>query len=195
MHVLHPFDAHRRRQIGDGLREVRRADDDDEEEDYDDDEDDKEDGYDEDDDDDEEASLRAPALMAVAAVGLVAYAGGTVGLYGHGETPIGLAAGYTHPHGGVQLHAAVNGAVLEGDTGQKLTLKALGFYDAFSSRIQPALGVGVQVDPSSDAGAAPSVSAGVAGNFRRIVVFGGFDVIQQTPEIGLSYNFRYGRSR
>lgn len=148
---------------------------------------------DEDDDDEEETSLRLPALGAVAAVGLVAYAGGTVGLYGRGDTPLGLAAGYTRPGGGLQLHAAVNDAVLSDDSGQKLTMKALGFYDVFSSPIQPAVGLGLQVDPQHEGGARPSASLGLAGNFGRIVLFGGVDVVQTTPEIGLAYNFRYSR--
>jgi hypothetical protein len=152
-------------------------------------------GSDDDDDEDDDTSLRLPALGAAAAVGLVAVAGGTVGLYGRGDTPLGLAAGYTRPGGGVQLQAAVNGAVLEGEDGQKLTVKALGFYDVFSAPVQPAAGLGVQVDPARDRDVAPSVSLGLAGNFGRIVLFGGVDLVQETPEIGLTYNFRHGRGR
>jgi hypothetical protein len=142
-------------------------------------------------DDDDDTSLRLPALGAAAAVGLVAVAGGTVGLYGRGDTPIGLAAGYTHPKGGVQLHAAVNPAVIEGGSHQKLTVKALGFYDVFSSFVQPAVGVGVQVSPARRRDVRPAVSFGVAANWKRIVLFGGVDVVQGTPEVGLTYNFRY----
>jgi hypothetical protein len=150
---------------------------------------------DEEDDEDDDTSLRLPALGAAAAVGLVAYAGGTVGLYGRGDTPFGLAAGYTRPGGGIHLQAAVNGAVIEGDDDQKLTVKALGFYDVFSSPIQPAAGLGVQIDPARDRDVAPSVSLGLAGNVGRIVLFGGVDLVQETPEIGLTYNFRHGRDR
>ena len=46
---------------------------------------------DEEDDDEEETDLGIPALGAAAAVGIVAFAGGTAGLYGRGDTPIGLA--------------------------------------------------------------------------------------------------------
>lgn len=154
-------------------------------------------GADEDDeeDEDDDTSLRLPALGAAAAVGLVAYAGGTVGLYGRGDTPLGLAAGYTRSSGGIHLQAAVNGAVIEGGDGQKLTVKALGFYDVISSPIQPAAGLGVQIDPARDREVAPSVSVGLAGNFGRIVLFGGVDLVQETPEIGLTYNFRHGRDR
>jgi len=143
------------------------------------------------DDEDEEPSLRGPALGAAAAIGIVAYAGGTLGLYGRGDTPIGLAAGYTHPRGGIQLHAAVNAAVIEGESGQKLTLKALGFYDVFEARIQPAVGLGVQIDPGRAGNVVPAASVGLAGNFGRVVAFGGVDVVQATPEMGLAYNFRY----
>ena len=144
-----------------------------------------------DDEEDDDTSLRLPALGAAAAVGLVAVAGGTVGLYGRGDTPIGLAAGYTHATGGVQLHAAVNPAVIEGGSNQALTVKALGFYDVFSSFVQPAVGVGVQVSPAREREVMPAVSLGVAANWERIVLFGGVDVVQATPEIGLTYNFRY----
>jgi hypothetical protein len=146
---------------------------------------------DEDEDDDEETSLRGPALGAAAAIGLVAVAGGTVGLYGRGDTPIGLAAGYTQPSGGIQLHAAVNGAVIEGEPGQKLTLKALGFYDVFESRVQPAVGLGVQIDPQRDDDVVPAASVGLAGNFGQFVLFGGVDVVHGTPEFGFAYNFRH----
>ena len=145
----------------------------------------------EDDDDEDGPSLLVPALGAAAAIGLVAVAGGTVGLYGRGDTPIGLAAGYTQPSGGVQLQAAVNGAVIEDDPGQKLTLKAMGFYDVFSSRLQPAVGLGVQIDPQREGDVVPSASVGLAGNFGRVVLLGGVDVVQGTPEVGLTYNFRY----
>lgn len=142
-------------------------------------------------DDDDDTSLRLPALGAAAAVGLVAVAGGTVGLYGRGDTPIGLAAGYTHAKGGVQLHAAVNPAVIEGGSNQKLTVKALGFYDVFSSYIQPAVGVGVQISPAREREVQPAVSLGMAVNWERVVLFGGVDVVQATPEVGVTYNFRY----
>ncbi len=146
-----------------------------------------------DEEEEDDTSLQVPALGALAAVGLVAYAGGTVGLYGRGDTPLGLAAGYTHPRGGIQFHAAINGAVLRDDPGQKLTLKAHGFYDVFSARMQPAVGLGVLVDPSTEGDVLPAVSLGLAANFERAVLFGGIDVVEGTPEIGVAYNFRYRR--
>lgn len=148
-----------------------------------------------DDDDEDHTNLHIPALGAVATVGLLAYAGGTVGVYGRGDTPYGLAAGYTRPAGGIQFQASVNGAVLEARRGQKLTLKALGFYNAFTARIQPALGVGVQLDPENSPGTVPAVSTGLVGNLGRFVVLAGVDVIQGAVEIGLTYNFRHGRAQ
>jgi len=145
-----------------------------------------------DEDDEDDTSLRTPALVAAAAVGVVAFAGGTVGVYGQGETPIGLASGYTHPSGGVQMQAAVNPAVIEGSDDQKLSLKALGFYDVFGARAQPALGLGVRIDPDAGRDVEPSVSGGVVGNLGRFVLYGGVDVAQVTPEFGLAYNIRYG---
>ena len=144
-----------------------------------------------DDDEDDDTSLRLPALGAAAAVGLVAVAGGSVGLYGRGDTPIGLAAGYTRPRGGIQLQAAVNSAVIEDAPNQKLTLKALGFYDVFESRVQPAVGLGLQIDPARDRDVRPALSLGLAANFAKVVVFGGVDVVHNTPEVGVVYNFRY----
>lgn len=150
------------------------------------------DASDEDDKDEDDTNLRGPALVTAAAVGIVAFAGGTVGLYGRGDTPIGLAAGYTQPSGGIQLQSAVNSAVFENDTDQKLSVKALGFYDVFESRIQPAVGLGVHVDPEEGRDVDPAVSGGLVGNFGRFVLYGGVDVVEGTPEVGLAYNFRYG---
>ncbi len=146
----------------------------------------------EDDDEDDVPDLRGPALVAAGAVALTAVIGGTVGVYGTGNTPIGLAAGYTHPKGGVHLQAAVNAAVLENDSDQRLTAKALGFYDVFGAPVQPAVGVGVQVDAQRDPEVRPAASVGLVGNLGRWVLYGGVDVVQQTPEVGLTYNFRFG---
>lgn len=149
-------------------------------------------GDDGDDEDEDTPDLRAPALVAAGTVALVAAVGRTIGVYGTGDTPLGLAAGITKPSGGLQLQAAVNTAVLGNDPGQKLTVKALGFYDAFGARVQPALGLGVQANPDRQGDVGPSVSAGVVGNFGHVVLYGGVDVVQQAPEVGLAVNLRYG---
>ena len=150
---------------------------------------------DEEDEDKDDDDLLVPALAAAAGVGLAAYAGGTVGLYGTGDTPLGLTAGYTHPRGGVQLQAAVNSAVIEDDGEETLTVKALGFYDVFGARVQPAAGIGAHVDADPDTEVEPSVSVGLVGNLGRVVLYGGFDVVHQTPEAGIAYNFRHDRNR
>mgnify|MGYP006426974237 CR=1 FL=1 len=147
---------------------------------------------DDDEDDEDDTDLRTPALAAAAAVGLFAAAGGTVGLYGRGDTPLGLASGYTHPRGGVQLQAAVNSAVLEDGSDQQLSVRALGFYDVFESRVQPAVGLGAHIDPQEGRDWDPVVSAGLVGNLGRVVLYGGVDVVHGTPEVGISYNFRHG---
>lgn len=152
-------------------------------------------GKSDEDDDEDDGDLLVPALGAAAAVAAMGYVGGTVGLYGRGETPIGLAAGRTTPHGGVQLQAAINAAVLEGEPGQRLAVKALGFYNVFGARVQPAVGLGADVRTDRTEEVRPAVSAGLVGNFGPIVVFGGFDVVQEVPEFGISYNFRAGRGR
>ena len=147
------------------------------------------------DDEEDDTSLQTPALAAAAAVGLVAVAGGTVGLYGRGDTPLGLASGYTHPDGGVQVQAAVNSAVLDDGPDQQLSVRALGFYDLFGARVQPALGLGVMVDPGAGRDVEPAVSGGLVGNLGRIVLYGGVDVVHGTPEVGVSYNIRAVRNR
>jgi hypothetical protein len=147
------------------------------------------------DDDEDDDDLLVPALAAAAGVGLAAYAGGTVGLYGTGDTPLGLTAGYTHPRGGVQLQAAINSAVIDDEGEERLTVKALGFYDVFGARVQPAVGLGAQVDADTDTEIEPSVSVGLVGNLGRVVLYGGFDVVHQTPEAGLAYNFRHAGRR
>ncbi|MFP4228144.1 MAG: hypothetical protein ACLFTE_04860 [Salinivenus sp.] len=149
-------------------------------------------GGEKDDEDDEDGpDLRGPALVAAGAVALTAVIGGTVGLYGTGDTPLGLAAGYTNPRGGVQFQAAVNAAVLDDDPGQRLTAKALGFYDVFGTPVQPSIGAGVQVDAARTPHVRPSASVGLVGNLGRVVLYGGVDVVQQAPEIGVTYNFRF----
>lgn len=145
------------------------------------------------DDEEDEPSLAMPALAAAGAVAVFAYTGGTVGLYGNAETPLGLAAGYTHPRGGVQLQAAVNPAVLEGSGTQRLTARALGFYDLLKAPVRPALGLGVQaVSRPGRVDVEPSVAVGAVATVGRFVLYGGVDVAQGAPEAGVAFNFRGG---
>lgn len=145
-----------------------------------------------DDDDEDDDSLAPAALGAAAVIAGVAYFGGTVGVYGSGDTPIGLTAGVTRANGGVHLQAAVNPEVIEQEDRQRLTAKVMGFYDVFNAPIQPAASVGLRLETfGDDTQADPSVSLGLVGNTGRIVLYGGYDVVHSTAEFGLTYNFRY----
>ena len=149
----------------------------------------EEDGDDEDGDDDD---LLVPALAAAGAVGAAAFIGGTIGVFGTGDTPIGLAAGYTQPNGGIHLQAAINDAVLDDDGTQRLTVKAMGFYDLFAAPVQPAVGLGVQaVAVGDDTTLDPSVSVGLVGRFGPVLLYGGVDGVQGTPEASLTFNVRH----
>lgn len=143
-------------------------------------------------DEDENPNLRIPAIAAVATVGLLAYPGGTVGMYSRVDTPIGLSAGYRNPKGGLQLQAAVNGSTIAGEMAQKLTVKGLGFYDLFSTRLQPSLGLGFQLDPTAPGIVEPSMSIGFAADIEQLLLLGGFDLVQRTPELAIVYKFRDG---
>ena len=150
---------------------------------------DDDDNGDKDDEDDDD--LLTPALVAAGAVGTVAVLGGTVGVFGTGDTPIGLAGGYTQPSGGVWLQAAINSAVLDDDGTQRLTVKTMGFYDVFGAPIQPSIGLGVQAEAiGDDTTVDPSLSFGLVGRAGRVALYGGVDVVQGPPEVGLTINFR-----
>lgn len=112
-------------------------------------------------------------------------------MYGRGDTPIGLSAGYRNPNGGVQLQVAVNGSLIAGETAQKLTIKGLGFYDLFSSPVQPSFGLGFQINPDAPGNVQPALSFGFATDIERLVLLGGFDVVEATPEVAIVYNFRH----
>lgn len=144
------------------------------------------------DEEDENPTLRIPAILAIATVGLLAYPGGTVGMYSRGDTPIGLSAGYRNSEGGMQLQAAVSGSVIAGEPAQKLTVKGLRFHDVFSTRLQPSLGFGFQLDPTAPGTFQPSLSIGFATDIERLLLLGGFDLLQQTPELAIVYKFRDG---
>ena len=146
------------------------------------------------DDDEDNDNLAPAALGAAAVVAGVAYVGGTVGVYGTGETPLGLSAGVTRTRGGVHVQAAINPEVIDQEDTQRLNAKLMGFYDVIGgSVVQPAVGAGVQVQAvGDDTTVHPSFSVGAVLNTGRFVVFGAYDVSRSTPEFGLTYNFRYG---
>ena len=150
-------------------------------------------GSDDDDDDDDDDTLVPASVVALGAVGLAAIVGGSVGYYGTGHTPLGLMAGGVTPRGGGLLQAGINSAVLgQGNDPQQLTVKGLGFYDVFDAPVQPAVGLGaVATAIDDDTVVDPSLTLGFVGNLGRVVVMGGYDVIEQTPEFGLAINFKF----
>lgn len=153
---------------------------------------DGEEGKDTRDDDEDDDNLAPAALGAAAVVAGIAYFGGTVGVYGTAETPIGLAAGVTKKGWGLQLQAAINPEVIDQEDTQRLNAKVMGFYDVIGgSPVQPALGAGVQFQAVGDETTVnPLFSVGAVVNTGRIVIFGGYDIPRNTPEFGFTYNFR-----
>lgn len=149
-------------------------------------------GEEKDRDDEDEDSLLPASVAAVAAVGVVAVAGGTVGYHGTGRTPLGLTAGWARPAGGALLQASINTAVLGADGRQHLEGKVLGFVDAFEAPLQPAVGVGALATAEGDETTVePSLTLGAVGNFGRVLVIGGYDVLRQAAEFGFAINFRF----
>lgn len=145
-----------------------------------------------DDDDDDEDSLLPAGAVALAGVGLAAVIGGTVGYSGTGKTPIGVMAGWVQPRGGTLLQASINSAVLDDNGREHLVVKGLGFYDVFKAPIQPAIGLGaLATAQGSETTVEAGLSIGAALNLGRVIVTGGYDVIQQNAEFGLAINFRY----
>lgn len=148
-----------------------------------------------DDDEDDEDSLLPAGAVALAGVGLAAIIGGTVGYSGTGKTPIGLMAGWVRPRGGTLLQASINSAVLDDNGGREhLVVQGWGFYDVFRAPIQPAIGLGVLATAEgSETTVEAGVSIGAALNLGRVIVTGGYDVVQQNAEFGLAINFKYKR--
>ncbi len=144
------------------------------------------------DDDDDEDSLLPASAAAVAVVGAAAIIGGTVGVHGTGRTPLGLTAGWVRPPGGALVQASINPAVLGADGRQHLEAKLVGFYDVLGGPVQPAIGLGAMATAEGhDTDIEPSIMLGLAANRGRVVLLGGYDVVQGTPEVGLAINFKF----
>lgn len=146
---------------------------------------------DEEEDDDED--FLPGALVGVAAIGAVAYAGGTVGIFGNTDAPVGLTAGMVQGKGGVLLQGAINEAVL-GEKGkpEQAIARIMSFYDAFNAPIRPALSLGVLLEENGDEiDLSPSVSLGAVGVFGPVLFFGGYDVTLGSVDFGMAFNFRH----
>ena len=150
-----------------------------------------------DDDDEDDEELLPAALMGAAAVAVVAVAGGTIGYYGNMKhAPIGLTAGYVQPEGGVLLQVAINEAVIHdsGLTPERGIARVVSFYDAFSSPVQPALGLGVMgTERGGDIEVDFSLSAGAVLRMGPVLLLGGVDLLSGGADLSLAYNFRYRR--
>ncbi len=147
-----------------------------------------------DDDDDDEDRLYPAALAGVAAVGGIAIFGGTVGYFGSAsKAPIGLMSGYVEPKGGFLLQVAVNRQVFGRASGpENLIAGVTGFYDAFGSPLQPAIGIGARLteEGTMTVRNEPSVSFGLIGNFGAWLVLAAYDVTTPDFRFGIAINFR-----
>lgn len=144
-------------------------------------------------DDDDEKKLLPAALTAAAAVGILAYKGGTVGFFGNSKlAPYGVSAGMVRPKGGFMLQAGVNDAVLGSTDGpERLVGKILAFRQVLSIPIQPAIGAGVLVSYEDNAYSyEPSFSVGALGKFGPVIAHSAYDVALGGMEIGVAFNFR-----
>lgn len=146
-----------------------------------------------DDDDDDDDELVPYALAAIGAAGILAAVGGTVGYYGSSRyAPIGLTSGFVRRDGGLLLQAAVNEALLFDEPRPKrLTVKLLSFGNFLNSGLQPALGAGVLATAEGgEITYEPTLSIGAVGVYKMMLVYGGYDVLHQGPELGVAVNFR-----
>ncbi|MBT8401763.1 MAG: hypothetical protein KJO98_14890 [Rhodothermia bacterium] len=150
-----------------------------------------------DDDDDDDDRLYPAALAGAAAVGGIAIFGGTVGYFGSGsKAPIGLMSGYVEPNGGFLLQVAINEQVFGRARGpENLIAGVTGFYDAFRSPLQPAIGIGARFteEGTDEVRSEPSVSFGLVGNFGPWLVLAAYDVTTPDFRFGVAINFRQMR--
>ncbi|WP_457654172.1 hypothetical protein [Rhodocaloribacter sp.] len=144
------------------------------------------------DDDDDDEQLLPAALAGAAAVGVIAVAGGTVGLFGHERAPIGLASGFARERWGGLLQVAVNEAVLgASDEPERLVGNLFFFFDAFRAPVQPGLGLGVWAEEDGDAvDLSPSFSLGAVVRAGPVLLQGGYDLAGGGAQFGLAVTFR-----
>lgn len=153
-------------------------------------------GKKDDEEDDDDTDLLPAAVAGAAAIGLVAFAGGTIGYYGDiDRAPIGLGSGFIRPRGGMLIRVAVNQAVLgAGDGPERLAANLFGFYRIFEAPVQPALSVGVWAEENGDdIEVTPALSLGAVGLLGPVLLQGGYDLGAGTLQFGVAYNFRYRR--
>ena len=144
-----------------------------------------------DDDDDDAPSLAPAALAAGAAVAVLAVAGGSVGISGSADAPIGLTSGYTRSAGGVWLQGHINSAVLTGEGQQRINVQLRGFVDVGWNALQPSIGIGVQAQQDDGTIVSrPVVAPGFVWNAQPVSFFAGHDLVNNTPQWGVVYRFK-----
>lgn len=150
---------------------------------------------DDDDDEKEDDNKLVPyAIAAVAAAGVLAAVGGTIGYYGNARyAPFGLTSGFVRDEGGLLLQVGVNEALIAGEGGPKRLMgRVLSFGDLLGSEsIQPALGAGVLA--TSRDGAVeyqPSLSVGGVARHNMLLFYAGYDIMQGSPEFSLALDLR-----
>lgn len=146
-----------------------------------------------DNDDEKDRDFLGPALGAAAAIGALAYFGGTIGYYGYpAEAPIGLEAGRITDRGGALIHAAVGGGILAGGDDERLVVGLSAVFAPLTAGFHPVAGIDVWLSETGDTiNAVPIVTAGLL--FRspgRLAVQLGADLSQMRPRVGLAYSFR-----
>jgi hypothetical protein len=149
---------------------------------------------DDDEDDDDDSELLGPALVGVAAVGVLLAAGGTIGIQGSGDTPIGLFSGAVTPRWAFFVHVAVNPEVAKRDDGEKLRAGMLWALRPFAGSLRPAFGAGVlATELGDDVEVDPTVDLGLVYARGQVVVLVTVDALSGQPRIGLGVNLKGGR--
>ena len=151
----------------------------------------------EDEDEDRDREFGNQAMMTAAVVGMVAYAGGTIGVYGNAvHTPIGLISGYVRKGGGLLLHASINAAVIEARDRERMAAGILGFKSVgnLPEVVQPAVGLGVlQRESGDDLSMGLTFQLGFVANFGKPLVIVTYDLAEGGIGLGFAYNFRTDR--
>ncbi len=145
--------------------------------------------------DKEHETLLPAALAGVAVVAMVAVAGGGLGYTGNlRRTPIGLTGGVLRPDWGVLLQVSMNEAVLERSrtAPEELSVRLLGFSGWLTSRLQPALAIGVRWwEHRGDRAMWPVVVPALVFRADPMVLVGGVDLVGGGPELGVVLNLRH----
>jgi hypothetical protein len=148
-------------------------------------------GDSDDDDDDDDSQLLGPALVGVAAVGVLLAAGGTIGIQGNGDTPIGLFSGAVTPKWAFFVHVAINARVVRKEDGEKLRAGMLWGLGPFAGGLRPAFGAGVlATEWGDDVEVEPTVDLGLVYARKQVVVVATVDALSGQPRIGLGVNLK-----